>query len=146
MSDRTSEQGRPPDERPGQRIAIIGGGVAGLTAAHLLRERHHVTLFERAQRLGGNAYTLDTRAGYAVDIGVAAFGQAGYPRFYGLLEQLGIKPRISPGSFLSVHNLDTAPEFYLTGNPGPDTASVRTFEHDVAGLTAIIEAEIPENY
>jgi hypothetical protein len=31
---------------------------------------------------------------------------------------------------------DTAPEFYLTGNPGPDTASVRTFEHDVAGLTA----------
>jgi hypothetical protein len=31
---------------------------------------------------------------------------------------------------------DTAPEFYLTGNPGPDTATVRTFEHDVAGLTA----------
>ena len=31
---------------------------------------------------------------------------------------------------------DTAPEFYLTGNPGPDTPAVRTFEHDVAGLTA----------
>jgi hypothetical protein len=31
---------------------------------------------------------------------------------------------------------DTAPEFYLTGNPGPDTPTVRTFEHDVAGLTA----------
>ena len=31
---------------------------------------------------------------------------------------------------------DTAPEFYLTGNPGPDTPVVRTFEHDVAGLTA----------
>ena len=31
---------------------------------------------------------------------------------------------------------DTAPEFYLNGNPGPGTAVVRTFEHDVAGLTA----------
>ena len=31
---------------------------------------------------------------------------------------------------------DTAPEFYLTGNPGPDTPVVRTFEHDVASLTA----------
>src|ERR1019366_7330051 len=31
---------------------------------------------------------------------------------------------------------DTAPEFYVTGNPGPDTASVRTLEHGVASLTA----------
>ncbi len=31
---------------------------------------------------------------------------------------------------------DTAPEFYLTGDPGPDAPTVRTFEHDVAGLTA----------
>ncbi len=31
---------------------------------------------------------------------------------------------------------DTAPEFYVTGNPGPDTGQVRTLEHDVAGLTA----------
>lgn len=31
---------------------------------------------------------------------------------------------------------DTAPEFYLTGNPGPDTSTVRTFEHAVGGLTA----------
>ena len=31
---------------------------------------------------------------------------------------------------------DTAPEFYVTGNPGPDTPAVRTLEHDVAGLTA----------
>ncbi|HEV2377752.1 MAG TPA: hypothetical protein VGS19_37020 [Streptosporangiaceae bacterium] len=30
---------------------------------------------------------------------------------------------------------DTAPEFYVTGNPGPDTTTVRTLEHDVAALT-----------
>ncbi len=32
---------------------------------------------------------------------------------------------------------DSAPEFYVTGNPGPDTPAVRTLEHDVAGLTAV---------
>ena len=32
---------------------------------------------------------------------------------------------------------DTAPEFYVTGDPGPDVPAVRTLEHDVAGLTAI---------
>jgi hypothetical protein len=32
---------------------------------------------------------------------------------------------------------DTAPEFYLTGNPGPTSPVVRQFEHDVAGLTAV---------
>ena len=32
---------------------------------------------------------------------------------------------------------DTAPEFYVTGNPGPTSPSVRTLEHDVAGLTNV---------
>src|SRR5439155_5733177 len=31
---------------------------------------------------------------------------------------------------------DTAPEFYVTGNPGPNESQVRTLERDVSGLTA----------
>jgi predicted NAD/FAD-binding protein len=99
------------------RIAIVGGGIAGLTAAWLLRRRHEVTLFEKSNRLGGNAYTLDTRDGHAVDLAVAAFGRAGYPRFYELLGGLGIRASISPGSFVSLHDLDTKEGLYLTPAP-----------------------------
>ena len=47
-------QGQRPDQAlwRGMRIAIIGGGVAGLTTAHLLDPHHAVTLFERAPILG----------------------------------------------------------------------------------------------
>ncbi len=96
------------------RIAVIGGGIGGLTAAYLLSRRHHVTLFEKEQRLGGNAYTLDTREGHAVDIAVAAFGRAGYPHFYRLLDELGIETAVSPGAFTSMHDLDTGEGMYVT--------------------------------
>lgn len=98
-------------------IAIIGGGIAGLTAAHFLRRRHAITLLERSQRVGGNAYTIDTKRGDAVDIAVAAFGRAGYKNFYRLLDSLGIRPSISPGSFMSCHDLGTGKGIYLTASP-----------------------------
>ncbi|HMK65034.1 MAG TPA: FAD-dependent oxidoreductase, partial [Thermodesulfobacteriota bacterium] len=37
-------------------IAVIGGGMAGLTAAYLLQEKYQVSLFEKSDRIGGNAY------------------------------------------------------------------------------------------
>ncbi len=40
------------------KIGIIGAGVAGLTAAHLLSEKHHITLIERNKRLGGHTNTI----------------------------------------------------------------------------------------
>lgn len=97
-----------------QRIAIVGGGVAGLTAGHLLCEAHDVTLFESRTRLGGNAYTYRTRAGQDVDIGVAAFGKAGYPVFYALLDRLGVRTKPCGSSYLSFHDLDTGAGIYLT--------------------------------
>ena len=105
-----------------QRVAIIGGGIGGLTAAHLLRRVHEVTLFERQPRLGGNAYTLDTPEGWSIDIGVAAFDRSGYPSFYRLLEELGIRPVLSPGSFVSLHDLDGDDGIYLV----PSLAGLRS--------------------
>ncbi len=99
------------------KIAIVGGGIAGLTAAHLLRRRHDITLFERTGRLGGNAYTLDTRQGDVVDIAVAAFGRAGYKNFYRLLDEIGVVPRISAGSFMSCQDLDTGKGVYIAPTP-----------------------------
>jgi predicted NAD/FAD-binding protein len=97
-----------------QRIAIIGGGIAGLTAAHLLAPKHDVTLFEKTHRLGGNAYTYETRDGFELDIAVAAFGRAGYPNFYRLIDELGVESRRSPGAFISLRNLDSGEGLYIT--------------------------------
>jgi predicted NAD/FAD-binding protein len=41
------------------RIAIVGTGISGLTAAHYLRRRHDVTLFEGADYVGGHTHTVD---------------------------------------------------------------------------------------
>ena len=59
------------------KIAIVGGGIAGLTAAYRLHPHHDVTLFEKSHRIGGNAWSARTREGADVDIAVAAFGRAG---------------------------------------------------------------------
>ncbi len=42
-----------------KRIAVIGGGIAGLAAAWLLAVRHKVTLFEKNDYLGGHARTIE---------------------------------------------------------------------------------------
>ncbi|MCZ7581903.1 MAG: FAD-dependent oxidoreductase [Deltaproteobacteria bacterium] len=96
------------------RVAIIGGGIAGLTAAYLLRRRYEITLFEKSHRLGGNAFTYDTRDGHSPDIAVAAFGKAGYPLFYRLLDELRIGTAMCPSSYMSFHDLDTRNGLYIT--------------------------------
>jgi predicted NAD/FAD-binding protein len=74
-----------------ESIAIIGGGVAGLTAAYLLHEAYDVTLFERDSRLGGNAYTYRSADGDDIDITVFAFSKRSYTNFFKLLRQLGVE-------------------------------------------------------
>jgi len=55
------------------RLAVIGCGVAGLTAAHLLQRRYEVTLFERNDYPGGHTHTIvipdGPDAGTPVDTG-----------------------------------------------------------------------------
>jgi len=96
-----------------ERIAIVGGGVAGLTAGYLLNEKYDVTLFEKSGRLGGNAWTYMTRYGEEVDIAVAAFGKAGYKHLFELFSRLKVKTK-SYRAYVSLHNLDTKTGLYLT--------------------------------
>lgn len=93
---------------------MIGGGIAGLTAAKMLHPRHDVTLFEASDRVGGNAYFVTTADGVGVDIAVAVFGRAGYRNFYRLLEELGVETAMCPASYMSFHDLDTRRGLYLT--------------------------------
>ena len=75
------------------RIAVIGGGIAGNTAAYHLCREHDVTLFEAASHLGGHTHTHDIEwAGrhYAVDTGFIVFNDRTYPNFQRLLNALGV--------------------------------------------------------
>jgi uncharacterized protein len=104
-----------------QRIAIIGGGIAGLTAAYLLHKKYDITLFEQSERVGGNAYTLTTQNGEEVDIAVAAFGKFSYKNFFRLLSELNIET-VSPfgvnpfdiGMGLGFYNLDSQNGLFMT--------------------------------
>ncbi|MEX2196121.1 MAG: FAD-dependent oxidoreductase [Thermoleophilaceae bacterium] len=88
------------------RVAIVGAGVSGLVAAHTLRERHEVTVYEAGSYPGGHTNTIrvDTAdATHHVDTGFIVFNDRNYPRFERLLEELGVAGQPSEMSF-SVSN------------------------------------------
>ena len=78
-----------------ERIAVIGSGVAGMTAAYLLARRTDVTVFEQDDRLGGHVHThrlLDASGDeVAVDSGFIVHNDRTYPLLTRLFEELGIR-------------------------------------------------------
>jgi len=94
-----------------EKIAIVGGGIAGLTAAYFLSRKYDITLFEKKNRLGGNAYTLTTDDGLSFDVAVAVFGKNCYPNFTKLLKQLNIETTRFSSPGIGMRNLETKKEF-----------------------------------
>ncbi|MCG9917627.1 MAG: FAD-dependent oxidoreductase [Phenylobacterium sp.] len=76
------------------RIAVVGAGVSGLSAAWLLGTKHKVTLFEGDSRLGGHANTVEAPGGpdgiVPVDTGFIVYNEDNYPNFTALLDHLGV--------------------------------------------------------
>jgi predicted NAD/FAD-binding protein len=82
-----------------RRIAVIGGGISGLTAGYILSRTDDVTLFEAAGRLGGHADThlVDEPGGrqVAVDTGFIVYNERTYPLLTRLFGELGVETRAS---------------------------------------------------
>ncbi len=79
------------DERA--KIAVIGTGIAGLTAARVLDPAYDVTVFEADRRIGGHTHTVrvdDPRGERWVDTGFIVHNERNYPRFTALLDELGV--------------------------------------------------------
>ncbi len=83
----------------GQRIAVIGSGIAGLSAAWLLARRHDVTVYEAAPRIGGHSRTVTTPEGVPVDIGFIVYNELNYPNLTALFSHLGVATQPSDMSF-----------------------------------------------
>jgi hypothetical protein len=95
------------------RIAVVGGGVAGLVAASLLHDEHDVTLYESEFRLGGHAHTVDvaTESGdWSIDTGFVVFNDRTYPLFRRFLARLGV-PSQDTDMSLSVSDARTGIEY-----------------------------------
>jgi len=79
-------------------IAVIGSGIAGLSAAWLLSQRHRVTLYESASRPGGHSNTVEI-GGVPVDTGFIVYNEATYPNLTALFAHLGVRTKASEMSF-----------------------------------------------
>lgn len=93
--------GSSPANEP-QNIAVIGAGIAGMSAAWLLSQKHRVTVYEKNARLGGHSNTVvaDTRDGpVSVDTGFIVYNEVTYPNLVALFNHLGVATTVSDMSF-----------------------------------------------
>lgn len=75
------------------KIAIIGSGISGLSAAYLLKRKHDITLFEKESRLGGHSRTITVRKAdqiIPVDTGFIVFNERNYPNLTALFAELKV--------------------------------------------------------
>ena len=84
------------------KIAIVGTGIAGMTAAYRLHREHDLTIFEANNYYGGHTATVDVALSgqqYAVDTGFIVFNDWTYPNFSALIDELGVPWQNSNMSF-----------------------------------------------
>ncbi len=87
---------------PNVKLAIIGSGISGLSAAWLLRDRHQISLFEAADRLGGHTHTVACRhdgRDLCLETGFMVFNRVNYPLLCRLFDRLGIASQASDMSY-----------------------------------------------
>ena len=95
------------------KVAIVGTGVSGLTAAYMLHREHNVHVFEANNYIGGHTNTIIVKEGskqIPVDTGFIVFNKSNYPNLNRLFDVLNVESRESDMSF-SVHCEKTGLEY-----------------------------------
>ena len=101
--DHAGEAGVSP-RPPGKPldIAVIGQGIAGMSAAWLLSQDHRVTVYESQDRLGGHSHTVEApgaAGALPVDMGFIVYNEYAYPNLTALFARLGVPTKASDMSF-----------------------------------------------
>ncbi len=90
------------------KIAVVGSGISGLSAAYYLSKKHHVDLFEKEDHFGGHSHTIDLIFGenkISVDIGFIVFNYQTYPNLINFFKENEVQIEKSNMSFsVSVDN------------------------------------------
>jgi predicted NAD/FAD-binding protein len=84
------------------KIAVVGSGISGLSAAYYLSKNHHVDLFEKEDHFGGHSHTIDLTFGtkkVSVDIGFIVFNFKTYPNLIRFFNENKIEIEKSDMSF-----------------------------------------------
>ena len=84
------------------KVAVIGAGISGLTAALRLQRNHQVIVLEAAEYVGGHTHTHDIEMDgrhVSVDSGFIVFNHPTYPNFTALLSELGVASQPTDMSF-----------------------------------------------
>ena len=85
-----------------QKIAIVGTGISGLSAAWLLNQHHDVTVYEQNDYVGGHSHTVQFQINgqdLAVDTGFIVYNPTNYPNLVALFDLLGVPTKASDMSF-----------------------------------------------
>ncbi len=84
------------------KIAVVGSGISGLSAAYLLSKKHEVHVFESGDYIGGHTHTVPVEVNsgkYMIDTGFIVFNDWTYPNFIKLMNQIGVASQESSMSF-----------------------------------------------
>ena len=76
------------------KVAIVGSGISGLTAAYLLQKEHDITVFEANDYIGGHTHTHEINQNnktWKVDSGFIVYNEETYPNFIKLLKMLEVR-------------------------------------------------------
>ena len=86
------------------KIAVIGSGISGLSAAHFLSKKYKVDLFEKNDHFGGHSHTVEvfsnnSKEKISIDLGFIVFNKKNYPNLVNLFDELQIGYEKSNMSF-----------------------------------------------